>query len=565
MALTDQDYIQIQEWFLSKIIPSAANEAINALKPLINEKVNRCQEIYAFMNKDIAESTDERAAKLLITYLTGTSGQIDKDGYITGAVSNMSNISERFNRTGNFLSFSFDPMPASIDYVEETKGTLRNVFSSELSQHNLISNYLNVHTGAFNSFLTCAVIPEVEKHNIQTNAHNNIFENYYTSDIVDQKITNAKANADATAASNLTSHNINADTSIHQNRFNTHDTDTNAHEVRFSKYYLASEIDSKINTINTTITNTDTRTRTYIDSSISNHNNNVNAHFTLFAAKAPISNPTFNGNVNVPNGTLTAKSISTSTISNSNSNIQLDSANITITSQSNIFIKRGTTQAILLDTSNNTRFPGTVNATNFSSVNANVSNVNESNNNAVPNIAWCKSAFAEIMPFGSMPDYANAQILQVGKVAYIWKVNVPGYITVTFGHCPDIDYVLWASYDPTYLSNLKTYSTYIYKLAEGYGNGDRDQSSIFVPIYPGTKTYILPYIDYSSTNVSNMRWLFIPCMATRQYENKRNIFIQKMSDNIGSGHIGKNTGGYQYLDQIFNTKADSNIWITNLN
>ena len=138
MALTDQDYIQIQEWFLSKIIPSAANEAINALKPLINEKVNRCQEIYAFMNKDIAESTDERAAKLLITYLTGTSGQIDKDGYITGAVSNMSNISERFNRTGNFLSFSFDPMPASIDYVEETKGTLRNVFSTELSQHNLI-------------------------------------------------------------------------------------------------------------------------------------------------------------------------------------------------------------------------------------------------------------------------------------------------------------------------------------------------------------------------------------------------------------------------------------------
>ena len=200
----------------------------------------------------------------------------------------------------------------------------------------------------------------------------------------------------------------------------------------------------------------------------------------------------------------------------------------------------------------------------MSTSNGTVDSVNDSNGKAIPNIDWCKTAFSNIMPYGAMPDYANLKVLQQGNVSCIWKVNVPGYITVTFGHCSDVDYVLWAASKPEYLRELKQNASNIFKLSEGYGNGDRDQSSICVPILPGTQTYIRPTIDYSKGQVAYMSWLFVPCIATREFESKRNMFIQQITENLGTGHTDKHTTGYTKASEIFNTSSNANIWMDNL-
>ena len=61
-----------------------------------------------------------------------------------------------------------------------------------------------------------------------------------------------------------------------------------------------------------------------------------------------------------------------------------------------------------------------------------------------------------------------------------------------------------------------------------------------------------------------MSWLFVPCMATREFESKRSMFIQKITDNLGTDHTDKNTTGYTKAAEIFNTVSNSNIWIENL-
>ena len=163
-----------------------------------------------------------------------------------------------------------------------------------------------------------------------------------------------------------------------------------------------------------------------------------------------------------------------------------------------------------------------------------------------------------------MPDYANMIHLCSGDNSYIFKVNVPGYIFVHFGHCSDVDYVLWCSYDPKYLIDIRKYPTEVFKLGEGYGNADKDQSSIFIPIVPGTSTYIRPAKDWSSGNIANMNWFFIPTFAMRQFQNKKSKFIEKKSDKINFVHVDKNTTGFNKISQIFDTLSNPNIWTNNL-
>lgn len=169
------------------------------------------------------------------------------------------------------------------------------------------------------------------------------------------------------------------------------------------------------------------------------------------------------------------------------------------------------------------------------------------------------------MPYGSMPDYANLEILQKGDVSYVWKVNVPGYIMMSFGNNSDVDFALYVASKIEYLQNLERNTSEIFKISEGFGHGDGDQSSICIPIFPGTQTYIRPAIDNSKGNVENAAWLFVPCLATREFEGKRSIFIQQITQNLGNSHLSKNTSGYYKAAEMFNTKSDQNIWINNLN
>lgn len=164
----------------------------------------------------------------------------------------------------------------------------------------------------------------------------------------------------------------------------------------------------------------------------------------------------------------------------------------------------------------------------------------------------------------SMPDYANAITLSTGDTSYVFKVNVPGYIMPHFGHCSDIDYVLWCSYDAFYLHDIKKYHTQCFKLGQGYGNGDRDESSIFIPIFPGKHTYVRPTRDYSSGNVGNMKWLFIPCMLLRRWPNKKSDYIVKVSDNIKYTHVDKNTTGLDKIALAFDTLNNPNCWLENI-
>lgn len=560
--ITDQDYAQICSFFLSAMTALAADQVLSAITPQLSAKVNSCEEIFTVLNRQ--DQTNSNNAKLNIQYLTGGAGQIDNNGNISGNTVPLSGeaLQKRFSKTGNFLSFYFDPLPASLDYVNTVSDQLKGIITYDINAHN---NSVSAHAPAFNSFLINTIPTVISTHDTDKDAHENRFKEYNTITEVNSKITAAEGRAVSLSLNYLNTHNNSSDLSTHERRFKVHNEDVKAHSNlnSLTNYYLKSEIDSKISTINLSITNGDTSNRAYSNNLINTHISDKNAHKTLFDTKAALINPIFSQNITV-NGQATVRTINSTKIQYGNNSIILNDKFLTISSDNSIILKKGNYQATLLDTSGNSRFPNELTVQKLNSTNANVTNINETDNTAIPNIGWCKTEFSNIMPYGSMPDYANLRIMQQGDVSYIWKINVPGYITVTFGHCPDIDYVIWAAAKQEYLMNLKQNTDKIFKLSEGYGNADRDQSSIFVPILPGTNTYVRLSIDYSNTNVSHMRWLFIPCMATRTYESKRNIFIQQLTQNLGNGHIDKHTTGFNDITNIFNTKADANIWIQNL-
>jgi hypothetical protein len=568
--ITNDDYEILSAWFVSAMVPLVANQILSAFQPQISGKVNRCEEIYSVLDKDFGTNDNKNVAKMKLSYQSGTSGQIDSNGYISGETSVVSGVDlqKRFEKTGDYLVFSFDPLPASLDYVESNATQLKNVMNSSLDEHNKVPMYNAVHVPAFNSFLTCAVLPEIyAKHDKNAEAHTNLssLTNYYNKSLVDLKDQNMLATAVSQANSMLTLHDESTDLSTHQARFNLHNTDGDAHTnlSSLTNYYTKKEIDTKENSIKNYVNNENNTLKAYTNNTINTHNTNENAHTVLFNKKANLENPVFSKNITIKENAYVSGNVITPNIKFENNSITLSNSTLTLTSNKAIIGKSNAYNVTILDSNGNSNFRN-IKTSVFSALNGTVDTVNDSNGKAIPNIDWCKTAFSNIMPYGSMPDYANLKVLQQGDVSYIWKVNVPGYITVTFGHCSDVDYVLWAASKPEYLRNLKQNASNIFKLSEGYGNGDRDQSSICVPILPGTQTYIRPTIDYSKGQVAYMSWLFVPCIATREFESKRNMFIQKITENLGTGHTDKHTTGYTKAADIFNTSSNANIWMDNL-
>ena len=568
--ITNDDYEILSAWFVSAMVPLVANQILSAFQPQISGKVNRCEEIYSVLDKDFGANDNKNVAKMKLSYQSGTSGQIDSNGYISGETSVVSGVDlqKRFEKTGDYLVFSFDPLPASLDYVESNATQLKNVMNSSLDEHNKVPMYNAVHVPAFNSFLTCAVLPEIyAKHDKNAEAHTNLssLTNYYNKNLVDLKDQNMLATAVSQANSMLTLHNESTDLSTHQARFELHNTDGDAHTnlSSLTNYYTKKEIDTKESSLKNYVNNENNTLKTYTNNTINIHNTNENAHTVLFNKKANLENPVFSKNITIKENAYVSGNVITPNIKFENNSITLSNSTLTLTSNKAIIGKSNAYNVTILDSNGNSNFRN-IKTSVFSALNGTVDTVNDSNGKAIPNIDWCKTAFSNIMPYGAMPDYANLKVLQQGDVSYIWKVNVPGYITVTFGHCSDVDYVLWAASKPEYLRNLKQNASNIFKLSEGYGNGDRDQSSICVPILPGTQTYIRPTIDYSKGQVAYMSWLFVPCIATREFESKRNMFIQKITENLGTGHTDKHTTGYTKAADIFNTSSNANIWMDNL-
>ena len=568
--ITNDDYEILSAWFVSAMVPLVANQILSAFQPQISGKVNRCEEIYSVLDKDLGTNDNKNVAKMRLSYQSGTSGQIDSTGYISGETSVVSgaDLQKRFEKTGDYLVFSFDPLPASLDYVESNATQLKNVMNSSLDEHNKVPMYNAVHVPAFNSFLTCAVLPEIyAKHDKNAEAHTNLssLTNYYNKSLVDLKDQNMLATAVSQANSMLTLHDESTDLSTHQARFDLHNTDGDAHTnlSSLTNYYTKKEIDTKESSIKNYVNNENNTLKAYTNNTINIHNTNENAHTVLFNKKANLENPIFSKNITIKENVYVSGNVITPNIKFENNSITLSNSTLTLTSNKAIVGKSNAYNVTILDSNGNSNFRN-IKTSVFSTSNGTVDTVNDSNGKAIPNIDWCKTAFSNIMPYGSMPDYANLKVLQQGDVSYIWKVNVPGYITVTFGHCSDVDYVLWAASKPEYLRDLKQNASNIFKLSEGYGNGDRDQSSICVPILPGTQTYIRPTIDYSKGQVAYMSWLFVPCIATREFESKRNMFIQKITENLGTGHTDKHTTGYTKAADIFNTSSNANIWMDNL-
>ena len=568
--ITNDDYEILSAWFVSAMVPLVANQILSAFQPQISGKVNRCEEIYSVLDKDLGTNDNKNVAKMKLSYQSGTSGQIDSNGYISGETSVVSgaDLQKRFEKTGDYLVFSFDPLPASLDYVESNTTQLKNVMNSSLDEHNKVPMYNAVHVPAFNSFLTCAVLPEIyTKHDKNADAHTNLssLTNYYNKSLVDLKDQNILANAISQADSMLTLHDESTDLSTHQARFNLHNTDGDAHTnlSSLTNYYTKKEIDAKENSLKNYVNGENNTLKAYTNNTVNTHNTNENAHSVLFNKKANLENPVFSENITVKENVCVSGNVITPNVKFENNSITLSNSTLTLTSNKAIIGKSNAYNITILDSNGNSNFRN-IKTSVFSTSNGTVDTVNDSNGKAIPNVDWCKIAFSNIMPYGAMPDYANLKVLQQGNVSYIWKVNVPGYITVTFGHCSDVDYVLWAASKPEYLRDLKQNASNIFKLSEGYGNGDRDQSSICVPILPGTQTYIRPTIDYSKGQVAYMSWLFVPCIATREFESKRNMFIQQITENLGTGHTDKHTTGYTKAADIFNTSSNANIWMDNL-
>lgn len=567
--ITESDYQQLHDWFLSAMLPIVTNQVSKEFNESLNNKLNRCEEIYSTIDKDFATVNNENVAKLSLTYQSGTSGSIDSNGLLNKEVSVISgsNLQSRFEKTGNYLTFSFNPLPASVKYVESISSQLMNFVNSKLNEHNNIPYYTTVHAPAFTSFSGMIFKEIYDRHDTDVYAHKNLIslENYYNKDTANAQLEQLARKAQLYANNSVKTHNNSAETSIHAVRFNTHNTDKDAHKnlESLTNYYNKNEIDAKETTLKSYINNEDYLNKNYVKNTIEEHNTNDKAHEILFNKKADILNPIFTNNVTVKNDLAVNNAAHISNIVFNDDSITLNGS-VTVSSSNAVFVKAGIHDITIIDSSGNSNFKN-LKSISFSALNGVIENVNENNGKTIPNVDWCNKRIGEIMPYGSMPDYANLEILQKGDVSYVWKVNVPGYIMISFGNNSDTDFALFVASNPDYLQNLKRNTSNVFKMAEGFGYGDGDQSSICIPIFPGTQTYIRPAIDNSKGNVKNAAWLFVPCLATREFEGKRSIFIQQITQNLGNSHLNKNTSGYYKAAEMFNTKSDQNIWINNLN
>ena len=107
--ITNDDYEILSAWFVSAMVPLVANQILSAFQPQISGKVNRCEEIYSVLDKDFGTNDNKNVAKMKLSYQSGTSGQIDSNGYVSGETSIVSgaDLQKRFEKTGDYLVFSF--------------------------------------------------------------------------------------------------------------------------------------------------------------------------------------------------------------------------------------------------------------------------------------------------------------------------------------------------------------------------------------------------------------------------------------------------------------------------
>lgn len=122
--------------------------------------------------------------------------------------------------------------------------------------------------------------------------------------------------------------------------------------------------------------------------------------------------------------------------------------------------------------------------------------------------------------FMSMP-YMSPIFLQehsdtnIAATNNIMKINVPGYLMVhdkTFAK--DYDWAILASNNPTSLTDktsVQSNTNYVVFLHTHFGEGKNYGGSAFVPINPGTNTYIRLLLQ-SETN-SHSEFFFFPCIG----------------------------------------------------
>ena len=68
----------------------------------------------------------------VIGVFRGYNGLLNKEVSVISG----SNLQSRFEKTGNYLTFSFNPLPASVKYVESISSQLMNFVNSKLNEHN---------------------------------------------------------------------------------------------------------------------------------------------------------------------------------------------------------------------------------------------------------------------------------------------------------------------------------------------------------------------------------------------------------------------------------------------
>jgi len=127
---------------------------------------------------------------------------------------------------------------------------------------------------------------------------------------------------------------------------------------------------------------------------------------------------------------------------------------------------------------------------------------------------------------------------------------------------------IYASYKVEYLSDAKhNITNSVIKLAECFGHGeDRTQSELFIPILPGTSTYLLLSNDNSKTNIEYTRWLFIPAVYVRNTTTNHDKYVTIKKSFTRVGHKAINTQNNlttAFYQQVFNTQDNPEIWKTN--
>lgn len=149
---------------------------------------------------------------------------------------------------------------------------------------------------------------------------------------------------------------------------------------------------------------------------------------------------------------------------------------------------------------------------------------------------WANGAFSKLghahtlsdivgasqMQIFAMPDTANLVVLEsikvVPKNTFVWKINAPGYLWYYIGHTyADRDgFIGMASNTYTLMetANFKDTSEQMGGvLLCSWINGEVSSTYPYIPIYPGTSTYIRLALQETQTYG---RLYFVPCVGLKE-------------------------------------------------